>query len=164
MDQIWDQYNRNSRGWAFDPIAQVHPRIYLGSAENVDHDSFRKRNITHVINCAQDWACPGWFKVQHPDRYRCMEADDTHTFNILSCYPKFEQAMNQFLADPSCRNIYVHCECGINRSAFLLLIYMCVKFRYPIDMVAKNILIQRPCCFRNTSFRKQAIEYIKKLD
>jgi hypothetical protein len=28
----------------------------------------------------------------------------------------------------------------------------------------KNILLQRPCCFQNKVFRKQVLEYIKKLE
>ena len=164
MDLIWDKYTRVSRGWRLDPVARVHPRIYLGDATRVDPLTFSMFKITHVVNCAGPDITVKWFKELYPDKYECMNAQDTLEFNIIDVYPKFEETMNTFLADPKCKNIYVHCQCGINRSAFLLLMYMCKKFRYPMDATAKNILLQRPCCFLNKSFRKQVVDYIKKLE
>jgi hypothetical protein len=164
MDLIWDKYTRVSRGWRLDPIARVHPRIFLGDANRVDILTFSMFKITHAINCADEYSTMKWFKNKFPNRYECMDAEDSDTFDITSVYPKFEETMNAFLSDPDCINVYVHCQCGINRSAFLLLIYLCKKFRYPMDSAAKNILLQRPCCFLNTRFRKQVVDYIKKLE
>lgn len=163
-DRMWDQYIRNSKGWRNDPIAQVHPRIYLGSRDQVEILTFNNNSITHAINCAEECWNSKWFLYGFPDRYECIGAADTLEFNITSVYPKFEEAMNRFLADPEARNIFVHCQCGINRSAFLLLIYLCRKFHYKIDDAVKCIAQQRPCCFRNTAFRQQVMDYIKKLD
>ena len=163
MDDVWSKYTRVSRGWRLDPIARVYSRILLGSAYSVDPKTFSSLKITHAVNCAdEDWTVK-WFKTGFPDRYECIGAQDTSEFDITSVYPKFEETMNKFLADPECKNIYVHCQCGINRSAFLLLIYMCKKFGMSLYSTVKHIAIQRPCCFLNESFRKQVEEYIKKL-
>ena len=164
MDKLWEAYVRQSKGWASDPMAQVHPRIFLGSAQDVDVFTLKSHKITHVINCADPDYTVKWFKNEHPDRYACMNAEDTTEFDITTRYPIFEATMNQYLADPNCKSILVHCQCGINRSAFLLLLYMCIKFHYSMENVVKNVLLQRPCCFRNPSFRKQVTDYIKKLD
>ncbi len=164
MDELWDKYSRVSRGWRIDPIAKVHPRIYLGSAEHVDMITFQSLGITHAVNCAEDMWSARWLKHKHPERYVCIGAEDSETFNIMSVYPKFEKTMNEFLADPSCHSIFVHCQCGINRSAFLLLVYIYKKFNYAMNIGIKHILLQRPCCFRNTAFRKQVTDYIKKLE
>jgi len=160
----WDKYSRNSRGWSVDPIAIVHPRIYLGSANTVDIFTFNNLNITHVINCAQKEFSSRWFEEEYPNNYKCIGAEDSLEFDITSVYPLFEAIMNKFLADRECKSIYVHCQAGINRSAFLVLMYVCIKFQYKMDYAVKNILLQRPCCFRNPSFRKQVTEYIKKLE
>lgn len=161
---MWDKYIRNSKGWRNDPIARVHPRIYLGSREEVDLFTFHTNNITHAINCAEEGWTVKWFKHEYPDRYECMNATDSDEFDILSVYPKFEDTMNRFLADSETKNIFIHCQCGINRSAFLLLVYLCKKFHYKIDDAVKCILQQRPCCFQNKVFRKQVTDYIKKLE
>jgi hypothetical protein len=162
MDQLWNKYRRNSKGWKFDPVAKVHPRIIVGSAESVDLHTMSMYGITHVVNCAEDWITSKWFKNEFPDRVVCIGALDHKTEDITKWYPLFESSMNNFLADPECGTIYVHCECGINRSGFLTLIYMCLKFGYHIETIIKNILIQRPCMFTNPTYQKQAIEYIKK--
>jgi protein-tyrosine phosphatase len=162
MDQLWDKYRRNSNGWERDSIARVHTRIYLGSAKTCDVFTFSNLNITHVVNCAEEWVSAEWFRLEFPDRLACIGAIDHRAEDITKWYPMFSNIMNRFLADPDCKNIYVHCECGINRSAFLILIYMCLKFGSDIEIVAKNILMQRPCALTNPSFRRQCIEYIKK--
>jgi len=162
MEQLWRKYRRNSKGWRLDSLAKVHPRIIVGSADNVDLYTISMYNITHVVNCAEDWVTSKWFKTEFPDRIICINALDHQTEDITKWYPLFESSMNKFLADPDCNVIYVHCECGINRSGFLTLIYMCLKFGYKIETVTKSILIQRPCMFTNPQFQKQVIEYIKK--
>jgi hypothetical protein len=162
MEEIWDKYRRNSKGWKLDPIARIHPRIIIGSANSVDLYTMSAYDITHVVNCAEDWVSSKWFENEFPDRIVCIGALDNRTEDITKWYPSFESSMNQFLADPDCKTIYVHCECGINRSGFLTLIYMCLKFGYTIEKVIKSILIQRPCMFTNLEYRVQSIEYIKK--
>jgi hypothetical protein len=162
MDPVWDKYRRNSRGWERDPIARIHPRIYFGKAADVDIYTLHHRNITHVINCAEDAVAKEWFKISTPERYAFIGAIDHIDKDITKWYPDFESMMNKFLSDPECRNIYVHCACGINRSGFLCLIYMCLKFGYDIESSIDSILKQRPCALTNPSFRNQSIEYIKK--
>jgi protein-tyrosine phosphatase len=160
MDELWDKYRRNSKGWKLYPLAKIHPRIIVGSAESVDLYTISMYGITHVINCAEDWVTSKWFKTEFPDRIVCIGALDHRTEDITKWYPLFEETMNKFLADSSCVTIYVHCECGINRSAFLSLIYMCKKFGMSMQNVIKNILIQRPCALTNENFRKQVVDYI----
>jgi protein-tyrosine phosphatase len=162
MEELWDKYRRNSKGWKLDPLAKVHPRIIVGSANSMDLFTVSLYNITHVVNCAEDWVTTPWFKIEFPERVACINALDRKTEDITKWYPLFETSMNTFLADPECKTIYVHCECGVNRSGFLTLIYMCLKFGYNIETAVKSMLIQRPCMFTNTEYRKQAIEYIKK--
>lgn len=152
---MWDIFRRNSKGWQNDPPAQLHPRIMFGCKKIP-----LTPTITHVINCASDEMSPMWFKSRYPDKYVCLDAIDSVYVNITQWYPIFEETMNNFLSDPTCKTIYIHCECGVNRSGFLTLIYMCKKFGMPLETTIKNILSQRPCALTNPEFRKQVIEYI----
>lgn len=161
---VWDNCSQTSKGWRNDAIAKVHMRIYLGSREEVDLLTFHTHNITHAINCAEDWWSSRWFKGEFPERYTCIGAEDSATFDITSVYPAFEKTVDKYLADPDCQNVYIHCKCGINRSAFLLLMYMCTRFDYSIESVVQTICTQRPCCFQNMLFRKQVEEYLAKTD
>lgn len=162
MDTFWDRYRRNSKGWINDRIARIHPKIYLGGSRTIDIHTFNERSITHVVNCANDDWCPSWFKFEFPERYACINAIDSSDVDITTWYPKFAETMNVFLRDPECKGIYIHCQCGINRSAFLAMMFLCLRFGYSIDESFKTIAMQRPCTFMNESFRKQAIDYIKK--
>jgi hypothetical protein len=162
MEINWDKYARNSLGWEKDPIAIAHVRIFLGSAKSVDPVILATLGVSHVVNCAENEFSSSWFVEDYPGRHACIGAFDSIHEDITHWYPLFESVMNSFISSPDCRNIYVHCQCGINRSPFLLLIYMCLKFDLEPSNVIKNILKQRPCAFQNPSFRIQAINYIKK--
>jgi len=162
MEDVWERYRRNSKGWEKDPIAKVHTRIYMGSAISIDVSTFQQYEITHVVNCAQNSASNKWFYNEFPSRHACIGAIDNINEDITKWYSDFESTMNKFLADENCKNIYVHCYCGVNRSGFLLLMYLSIKFGMSPKVVATNILSQRPCALTNSSFRVQAIEYIKK--
>ena len=162
MDTIWNKYRRNSKGWQKDDIAKLHPRVILGPAFRLTPAFMQFYNITHVINCAEDDVSPKWFKTKFPANYMCIGAIDATDQNITEHYSTFRETMDDFLGDSECKTVYVHCECGINRSAFLCFLYMCLKFKYPVETAMKAILIQRPCAMTNPSFRKQSLDYIKK--
>jgi protein-tyrosine phosphatase len=122
---------------------------------------FKKYNITHVINCAFDNDSPNWFRKQFPSQYVCLNAQDALNVDIRKWYRTFEDAMDTFRTDPTSGTIYVHCQCGINRSGFLTLMYICKKFHYPIETAIHAILRQRPSALTNSSFMKQAREFLQ---
>jgi len=92
----------------------------------------------------------------------CLEALDSLDEDILKWYPKFEEILNSFLRDPNSKNIYIHCQCGINRSGFLALLFVCKRFNFSFKMASDIILKQRPCALTNSSYKQQVIEYITK--
>ncbi len=156
-------YRRFSLGWERDRIAKVHPCIMFGPGKTLTSEFAIKNNITHVINCAFDEHCPSWFKNSNADKYLCLNAVDNVQSNILQWYPLFESTMDKYLKDPTSKTIYVHCQCGINRSGFLVLIYICKKFKYSFEIAVKTILSQRPCALTNPSYMEQSKRYIKTL-
>jgi protein-tyrosine phosphatase len=158
MDDL-ASYRRMSRGWEKDQPAYIHPRILFGSGMALTPAFANKHNITHVVNCAYEEDSPEWFKSSNPTKYKCLEAHDSISANIFKWYPAFEQAVNLFMKDPSCETIYVHCQCGINRSGYLTLIYAAKRLGFGIRDVFKAILQQRPCAFTNPAYRKQVEEH-----
>lgn len=154
MDDV-ASYRRRSRGWQNDGPAYIHPRILFGSGIALDKEFVERYNITHVINCAYDEDCPKWFRQENPKKYISLNANDDLTSNILDWYPIFESKMQAFLSETGSKTIYVHCQCGINRSGFLCLMYACKKLKFEYNEVVKSILTQRPCALTNPSFRKQ---------
>jgi predicted protein tyrosine phosphatase len=150
-----------SRGWQNDPVACLYPRIYIGAGCQFTPELAQKGNFTHVINCATKEDGPEWFSQAHPDKYAILNAVDSVDVNILNWYPLFERVMFNFLRDPGSRNIYVHCQCGINRSAYLALAFVCRTFGFQLKTLAHSLVAQRPCTLSNPSFWRQVSDFVK---
>ena len=145
-----------------DPPALVHPNILVGAGEMLTPQFVKKHEITHVINCTEDTVSPSWFRNEYPTRYHSLNAIDDLSVNILSWYPEFKAIMKSYLQHPESKIIFVHCQCGINRSAFLTLMYVCDVFKFKHADTKLSILNQRPCALTNVSFQKQVLEAISK--
>lgn len=143
-----------------DPPAWFYPRILVGAGEMVTSSFCHRYNITHVINCAFPEDSPIWFRQAYPTRYACLGALDSIHVDILEWYPAFEEVLGRFLRDPACGVVFIHCQCGINRSAFLTLTYVCRRFHQEYDVAMKQAHDQRPCMFTNPVFMKLTKEFI----
>ena len=161
MNDSWKALRRHSRGWMEDPPAKVHVSIMFGAGFMVTPAFVAKHNITHVINCAQESDSPQWFRDHNPTKYICINAIDSKDVNITSWYPLFASTMDKFLRESDSKVIFVHCQCGINRSGFLTLLYCVKKFGYEFESTARVILSQRPCALTNPVFRMQVMRYQK---
>lgn len=142
----------------YEPPAWFYSRILVGAGEMLTPSFFRRHNITHVINCAFPEHSPVWFRKAYPTRYVCLNAIDAPNVNILGWYPAFEKAMSSFLREGE-GTVFVHCQCGINRSAFLALTYVVQKYGLPYDKMFTALKRNRPCMFSNPVFRKQTEEF-----
>jgi protein-tyrosine phosphatase len=156
-----ETFRRRSKGWQNDAPAYIHPRILFGAGIFITPEFVAKHKITHVINCASESDSPAWFRTKFPTKYSELNAIDSLDTNILHWYPKFEAVLHSFLSENSSQNIYVHCQCGINRSGFLALLFVCKKFNYSFKLATDSILKQRPCALTNSTYKEQVIEYIK---
>ena len=142
------------------PPAWFFPRILVGAGAMLTPDFVRHHEISHVINCAYPEDSPRWFQTFNRTRYCCLNAADSHDVNILDWYPKFELMLSIFLRDFGSRTVFVHCQCGINRSAYLALTYIAKNFHFNYDETFRALKRQRPCMFSNQVFRKQTEEFV----
>ena len=161
MTDPWKELRRHTKGWMDDPPAKVHVSIMFGAVFMLTPTFVAKHNITHVINCAQNSDSPQWFRDHNPTKYMCIDAIDSKDVNITSWYPFFAETMTKFLVSPESNVVFVHCQCGINRSGFLTLLYCVKRFGYDFDATVRMILSQRPSALTNLVFREQLINYIK---
>ena len=152
-------YRRRSKGWQNDPPAYIHSRILFGAGFFITPGFVEKHEITHVINCAFDSDSPEWFKEKYPNNYHCLNAVDSLDANILDWYDEFERTLHAFLRQPKCKKVYVHCQCGINRSGFLCLAFMCKRLNVDFNTGAAMILSQRPCALTNSAYRQQVYQF-----
>ena len=143
------------------PPAWFYSRILVGAGEMLTPSFCNKYNITHVINCAFPGDSPRWFRDRYMSRYACIGALDTPNHNILDWYPGFEETLTDFLRQGD-GTIFVHCQCGINRSAFLAVMYVCEVFGFSYENAEYSVISQRPCALTNTSFRQQVFYALSK--
>ena len=164
MDLIYRFRSRGmSQGWMKDPPALIHPMILIGAGSMLTPAFAQKHNITHVINCAEDAMCPTWFPDQFPNNYVSLNAIDSVDVDIMDWYPEFRETMKKFLQDPHCKRVFVHCQCGINRSTFLSIAYVCDVFRYNYFDARSSILSQRPCAMSNVAFSNQVFQFYQRI-
>jgi hypothetical protein len=159
LEEIISRERPRSRGPYYDPNANPFPRIIVGDYSRLTKDFVNVFRITHIINCAGP-------ELNRKDLVRsgnieCINSIDSETVNIFDWYPKFKETIDRYLRDPSCINVYVHCQAGMNRSAFLTAAYIIKTFRVPIDRCIEKMVRQRPCVFGNSTFLKQLVEFCK---
>ena len=142
------------------PPAYFHTRILVGPGAFLTPRFVYERGISHVINCAYPEDSPEWFRTKYPDRYTCLCAPDTSRHRILDWYPAFEQALFSYLRSPGGGVVYVHCQAGINRSAFLALTYVCSRFHMDGETMLEAFKRQRPCLFQNAVYRGQVLTFL----
>jgi len=135
-------------------------RILVGAGEMLTPAFRHKHKITHVINCAFPEDSPFWFRNAYPNNYLGLNALDSLNVNILDWYPKFEETLTVFLRDPGLGTVFVHCQCGINRSAFLALTYVTTHYSWNYEQIFASLKRQRSCMFTNPVFRKQTEEFV----
>jgi hypothetical protein len=152
----------SSKGYKNDPPARIHPNILVGSGEMLTESFVKKYGITHVINCASEADSPNWFKGSNPDKYYCLNAEDSLHVKILKWYPDFKAILKQFMQSVESKTVFVHCQCGINRSMFLALMYVCDVFKFPFPETELSVMKQRPCSMTNYVFRQQVFEALSK--
>ena len=162
MADIWAPYRYNSKGWMLEPPVKLHVCVMFGAGYMLSPTFVKEQNITHVINCAFENDSPDWFKTHNPSRYACIYAVDSKHVNITDWYPMFEEVMDKFLHDSTSKVIFVHCQCGINRSGFLTLSYCIKRFGYDYRTTVSAILAQRPCALTNMVFLEQILNYNNK--
>ncbi len=142
------------------PPAYFHTRILVGPGAFLTPKFVYERGISHVINCAFPDDSPGWFQSKYPTAYTCLNAPDTAQHCILEWYPAFEEVLMSYLRRPGSGVVYVHCQAGINRSAFLALTYVCDRFHMDGETMIEAFLRQRPCMFQNSVYRRQVLTFL----
>jgi hypothetical protein len=137
-----------------EPPVYVYPGLLLGAGYMLTPRFVSDHGITHVINCAFPEDSPMWFRTRYPSRYACIKAVDSKDVKILDWYPKFEETLRRFLRAPGVGTIFVHCQAGVNRSAYLLLYFMTRNFGFDFKTSVQNVRRFRTIC-TNPAFMKE---------
>jgi hypothetical protein len=160
LEDILEKVRSRSMGSFHDPTAFIFSRILVGDVLRLTESFTNNLKITHIINCAG----PKFNRILVPtENFECIDAIDSESVKLFDTwYPKFKETMDRFLRDPKCINIYVHCQAGINRSAFLAIGYVVKTFGVPLERCVEKLARQRPCVLTNKAFLAQLKDFCKK--
>jgi hypothetical protein len=153
---------KRSRGYQYDPLANPFHRIWIGDGMRLSPELCEAFKISHVINCAFEDACPVEMRDAFEDNYICLNAIDSIDTDIFEWYDQFKSTMDDYLRDPFCTGVYVHCQAGMNRSATLAAAYIIKVLGMPPLYCLRRMILHRPCIMTNPSFQLQLINFIKK--
>lgn len=130
----------------FHDANQIIPRLWLGNFESSQNFEFiTDKDIDVVINCTKDLP---FLPVTNVYKYRVPVNDNLEDSEIV--------AMGHFLEhivpviDKHYRNghkILVHCAAGIQRSAIVVLCFLCKKYRCHPQKAFHLIKRRRPIAF-----------------
>jgi protein-tyrosine phosphatase len=131
-------------------MSKVLDYLYI-SGEKHAHDMqwLNKRNITYIINCAEEVES----RYPHHLLYLNLDMDD-HPNEDIS---KHFQASYEFIEDASRKgkSVLVHCMMGISRSATIVLYYLMRKFNMTYDEALKYLTVKRKIVWPNKGFRQK---------
>ena len=88
---------------------------------------------------------------------------DDETNILEKHYATFEATMDAYLRDPICKNVYVHCQAGMNRSATLVVAYVFKRFRVEFMYLINHVARQRPCIMTNPHFQDYLVKFASAL-
>ena len=127
-------------------IHRIDRHVYLGGSDAAEPDVLRANGITRVVRLyagPPDVRAPGVDLSVYP-------ALDSSDFDIRPVAVEAVRAMQAARADGA--RVLVHCHAGISRSVTVVLLYLMVQHRLPLDRALAGLRRIRPCANPNPGF------------
>ncbi|ORX95463.1 DSPc-domain-containing protein [Basidiobolus meristosporus CBS 931.73] len=149
----------------------ILPNLYLGSEQNAqDKVKLEKANIHYILNVAQEVDSP-FFSEEKPEAEAEPSLAPGSTPHTLK-YKKVNWSHNQeklsqdfselfgFIdqARISGSGVLVHCQCGISRSASLVIAYIMRTLHFPLNQAYAFVKLRSPSISPNLTLVYQLIE------
>ena len=128
-------------------IDKITDKIFLGGVEGVsEYEYFEIENIKNVLSVLND---PPQIPKEKNIRHKIIDIDDLYSENIIK---HFKECI-EFIE--SSDKIYIHCTCGVSRSATIVLAYLMWKTHSNFNDAYSFVKKIRPEIDPNNGFRRQ---------
>jgi len=139
-------------------VHKITPSLFIGDvASSCNLEELKKLGITHILSAILGAVeqFPGEFVYKNVS-IRDMESEDI--------YPHLSESID-YMDDAitSGGKVFVHCICGVSRSATLIAAYLIKKGKITAEKAITQIHDIRNCVDPNPTFRKQLKEYEQQL-
>ncbi|XP_066500409.1 dual specificity protein phosphatase 26-like [Hoplias malabaricus] len=140
---------------------EVWPRLYIGDMDSAENRSeLRRRNFTHVLNCAHSSRRGAEFYDGMGITYLGIEAHDSPAYDMSVNFDTAAAFIHSALRGGG--KILVHCHVGVSRSATIVLAYMMLKQNMTL-VEAINTVKEGRGIIPNKGFLRQLIDLHIKL-
>ena len=147
--QIFSLENLNTKkelGRSYN-IDKITDKIFLGSIEGLsEYDYFKKEQIENILSITSD---SPKIPVDKNINHKVIIIDDFFSENII----KYFKECIEFIENSN--KIYIHCTCGVSRSATIVLAYLMWKTHLDFDDIYSFVKKRRPEIDPNNGFRRQ---------
>ena len=128
-------------------IDKITDNIYLGSFEgSKEFDYFLKEKINNVLSVIDD---PPIYSEDKNINHKIIKIDDLFSVNIIKYFKECIEFIDK--AD----KVYIHCTCGVSRSATIVCAYLMWKTHSNFNDVYNFVKKRRPEIDPNNGFRRQ---------
>ena len=128
-------------------IDKITDNIYLGSLEgSKEFDYFLKEKINNVLSLVDN---PPQYSEDKNINHKIVKIDDLFSENIMKYFKECIEFIDK--AD----KVYIHCTCGVSRSATIVCAYLMWKTHSNFNDVYNFVKKRRPEIDPNNGFRRQ---------
>ena len=128
-------------------IDKITDKIFLGGVEGAtEYEYFEKEKINYVLSIIDD---PPIYPKEKNINQKVIKIGDFFSENII----KYFKECIEFIENAD--KIYIHCTCGVSRSATIVLTYLMWKTHSTFNDVYFFVKKRRPEIDPNNGFRKQ---------
>ncbi|KAL7827161.1 hypothetical protein SRHO_G00328790 [Serrasalmus rhombeus] len=143
------------------PANEVWPRLYIGDMDFAENRSeLRRRNFTHVLNCAHSSRRGAEFYDGMGITYLGIDAHDSPAYDMSVNFDTASEFIHSALRGGG--KILVHCHVGVSRSATVVLAYLMLKHNMTL-VEAINTVKEGRGIIPNRGFLRQLIDLHIKL-
>jgi len=141
--------------YLFEEMQEVVPGVFIGSHsyERRMKDVLKEKGITHILFVLNK-ANPS-----HPEDFTYMMVDIEDSEKQHIGHHVFEEACQFISQGKESGGILVNCECGISRSATIMLSYLMWSLNIPYEEAFLLLRRKRPAVKPNLGFKRQLIEW-----
>ena len=137
-------------------IDKITDKIYLGGLEGLkENDYLKKENITNILSITNDLPKD---ELDKSINHKIIDIGDLYSENII----KYFKECIEFIENNG--KIFIHCTCGVSRSASIVISYLMWKTHSPFNEVYLFVKKRRPEIDPNNGFRKQLNIFHKLLE
>lgn len=132
-----------------DEPEEVIPGLYIGHLGSATNARVREQlKISHVVNVSG-------LSYPYPITQQCLTlpVPDVPYFDIRSIFAETNAFIHRALSSSSNNRVLIHCQCGISRSATVLIAYLMAHWKMSLMESFSLVKWCRPCVQPNWGFR-----------